>query len=117
MPLRPLRQPRFAATLVLAACATSCGTSAPPATVTDLSWACGERRCTASFRVESPKDDDRRLLVLVRAYAGDTVADRKVVGEHKETASLAAGHSRRFSVAFETRSPASRLRVILEPAD
>ncbi len=117
MPLRPLRQPRLAAALAVAACVVSCGRSGPPATVSDLSWACGEKRCTASFRVEAPKDDDRELLVLVRAYTGDTVADRKVVGEHKETATLAAGQSRRFSVAFETRSPASRLRVILEPAD
>lgn len=85
--------------------------------MTDLSWACGERRCTASFRIEAPKDDDRKLLVLVRAYTGESVADRKVVGEHRETAAFAAGQSRRFSVAFETRSPASRLRVILEPAD
>lgn len=117
MPLSSLRQPRLAAALVLAACAASCGTSAPPATVTDLSWACGAKRCTASFRVEATEDDDRQLLVLVRAYTGDTVAERKVVGEHKETAAVAAGQSRRFSVAFETRSPASRLRVILEPAD
>lgn len=85
--------------------------------MTDLSWACGERRCTASFRIEAPKDDDRKLLVLVRAYTGESVADRKVVGEHRETAAFATGQSRRFSVAFETRSPASRLRVILEPAD
>ncbi len=117
MPLRPLRQPRLAAALAVAACAVSCGRPGPPATVSDLSWACGEKRCTASFRVEAPEEDDRKLLVLVRAYTGDTVADRKAVGEHKETATLAAGQSRRFSVAFETRSPASRLRVILEPAE
>jgi hypothetical protein len=85
--------------------------------VTDLSWACGERRCTASFRVEAPDDGDRRLLVLVRAYSGESVADRKSVGEHRETATLAAGQSRRFNVAFETRAPATRLRVILERAD
>jgi hypothetical protein len=52
--------------------------------------------------------------VLVRAYAGDSVASREVVGEHKERLVLGAGQSRRISVTVETRPTANRLRVIVQ---
>lgn len=117
MPPRDLRQPRRALALVLGLLATSCAERGTQATVSDLNWACGSRRCTASFRVSAAQSDDERLLVLARAYAGDSVASRQVVGEHKERVVLPAGQSKRFSVAFETRQPATRLRVILERAD
>jgi hypothetical protein len=117
MPPRDLRQPRRAPALVLALLATSCAEQGTQATVSDLNWACGSRRCTASFRVNAEKSGDDRLLVLVRAYAGESVASRQIVGEHKERVALPAGQSKRFTVALETRQPATRLRVILERAD
>ena len=117
MPPRDLRQPRRAALLVLALLATSCAERGTQATVSDLNWACGSRRCTATFRVNAEKSGDERLLVWVRAYAGDSVASRETVGEHKERIVLPAGQSKRLSVALETRQPATRLRVILEQAD
>jgi hypothetical protein len=81
--------------------------------VDDLNWACGQARCTASFRLSADKGDER-LLVLVRAYAGDSVANREVVGEHKERLALGAGQSRRMSVTVETRVTANRVRVLVQ---
>ena len=95
----------------------SCAEREPQASVTDLNWACGTGRCTATFRVTAEKSDDENVLVLVRAYAGENVASREIVGEHKERLGLRAGQSRRLSVTVETRRPANRLRVIVQPAD
>ena len=61
--------------------------------------------------------DDETLALRVRAYAGDSVANRRIVGEHRERLALAAGKSKRFTVAVQTTQPASRLRVILDRAD
>jgi hypothetical protein len=85
--------------------------------VSDLNWACGAARCTASFRVAAEGSDDEALLVLVRAYAGDTVASREIVGEQRQRLVLRAGTSKAFAVTLETRRPATRLRVILERDD
>ena len=52
--------------------------------------------------------------MLVRAYAGDSVASRAVVGEHKERLAIGAGQSRRMSVTVETRAAADRVRVIVQ---
>jgi hypothetical protein len=82
-----------------------------------LSWACGAERCTASFRVAAEGSDDEALLVLVRAYAGDSVASREIVGEYRQQLVLRAGKSKALAVSLETRRPATRLRVILERAD
>ncbi len=103
--------------LAWAALAVACSRRDPDATVSDLNWVCGSARCTASFRVSADPSSDQPLLVLVRAYAGDSVAAREIVGEHKERAVLPAGQSKRFSVTVETRRPATRLRVILERVD
>lgn len=97
--------------------AVACSRQEPNATVSDLNWACGSARCTASFRVSADASSDQPLLVLVRAYAGDSVAAREIVGEHRERTVVPAGQSKRFSVSVETRRPATRLRVILERAD
>lgn len=59
---------------------------------------------------------DEDLLVLVRAYAGASVANREIVGEHKERLTLRSGQVRRFSVAIETGKPADRIRVIPQRA-
>jgi hypothetical protein len=85
--------------------------------VSGLNWACGAQRCTASFRVAAEGSDDEALLVLVRAYAGDSVASREIVGEFRQRLVLPAGKSKAFDVSIETRRAATRLRVILEPAD
>lgn len=100
-----------AALLSVAGC--DLGRGDPRVAVNDLNWACGEARCTATFRLTADKRDER-LLVLVRAYAGDSVASREVVGEHKERLVLGAGQSRRISVTVETRPTANRLRVIVQ---
>ena len=100
-----------AALLSIAGCDRGGGESR--VAVDDLNWACGEARCTATFRLTADKRDER-LLVLVRAYAGDSVASREVVGEHKERLVLGAGQSRRISVTVDTRPTANRLRVIVQ---
>jgi hypothetical protein len=100
-----------AAMLSVAGCDGSGGD--PRVGVDDLNWACGQARCTATFRLTADKRDER-LLVLVRAYAGDSVASREVVGEHKERLALGAGQSRRMSVTVETRPTANRVRVIVQ---
>jgi hypothetical protein len=106
-----------AAALGLLLLAAGCGQRPPQAAVEDLNWACGSQRCTATFRVKSGGSGDETLLVLVRAYAGDSVASRQIVGEHKERAVVPSGQSKRFSVAVDTQRPATRLRVILERAE
>jgi hypothetical protein len=105
------------ASLGLLLLVAGCGERPPQATVEDLNWACGSQRCTATFRLKSGGSGDESLLVLVRAYAGDSVSSRQIVGVHKERAVVPSGQSRRFSVAVDTQQPATRLRVILEPAD
>lgn len=110
-------RPRAVAVLAVAALAISCGQREPRATVSGLNWACGAERCTASFRVAAEGSDDETLLVLVRAYAGDSVASREIVGEQRERLVLPAGKSKAFAVSLETRQPATRLRVILERDD
>jgi hypothetical protein len=67
--------------------------------------------------VKSGDSGDAALLLVVRAYAGDSVASRQIVGEHKERVVVPSGQSKRFSVAVDTQQPATRLRVILERAD
>lgn len=96
--------------LVAAGCSTG---SEPQATVSDLDWACGTARCTATFVITAGEDAET-LLVRVRAYVGAGVADRKIVGEQRERVSLRAGATRRLTVSVPTQRPADRLRVILE---
>jgi hypothetical protein len=94
----------------------ACSESEPQVTVSDLNWACGADRCTATFRLTAGDSTDEDLLVLVRAYAGASVANREIVGEHKERLTLRSGQARRFSVAIETGKPADRIRVIPQRA-
>jgi len=101
------------AALVLAGCSNG---GEPRVAVTDLNWACGTERCTASFRLAAQSDSES-LLVLVRAYAGERVAEREIVGEHREHLTLGAGQSRRLSVSVETRKPAHRVRVVVQRAE
>lgn len=97
-----------AALLVLCACVES----EPQVSVSELNWACGAGRCTATFRLTAGDSADEALLVLVRAYAGESVANREIVGEHRERLTLRSGQTRRFSVVIETGKPADRIRVI-----
>lgn len=97
--------------------ASGCAKREPNSTIKDLNWACGPARCTANFRVANDTPEDEAVVVLVRAYAGESIASRRVVGQHRERLSLRAGGSRRFDVAIDTTGPASRLRVILEAAE
>jgi hypothetical protein len=108
---------RVVAALIVAACAVSCTEREPRAAVNGLNWACGAQRCTASFRVAAEGSDEEALLVLVRAYAGDSVASREIVGEYRRRLVLSSGQSKAFDVSLETRRAATRLRVILERAD
>ena len=110
-------RPRAIAALAVAALAVSCAQREPRAAVSDLNWACGAARCTASFRVAAEGADDEAVLVLVRAYAGDSVASREIVGEQRQRLVLRAGKSKAFAVSLETRRPATRLRVILQRDD
>jgi hypothetical protein len=121
MPRRDRRQPgpiraNGAWAAVLALGLAACAHDAPATAVRDLNWACGAQRCTASFRLANDGTGDESLRVFVRAYAGGSVAGRQIVGEHREQLRLRAGQSRRFDVSFELRRPASRLRVVVEPA-
>jgi hypothetical protein len=117
MPERVRNQLPWVAALVVATLAASCAEREPRAAVSGLNWACGAQRCTASFRVATEGPDDEALLVLVRAYAGASVASREIVGEYRQRLMLSAGQSKAFNVSLETRRAATRLRVILERAD
>src|SRR5690606_9412928 len=90
----------------------ACSAPEPQVTVSDLNWACGAGRCTVTFRLTAGESADEDLLVLVRAYAGDSVANREIVGEQKERLTLRSGQARRLSVAVETERAADRVRVI-----
>jgi len=93
--------------------AGGCGPGGEPGvTVTDLNWACGAQRCTASFALSA--DDAQAVLVRVRAYAGQGIADREIVGEHRERVRLPRGGSRRLTVGVPTSRPADRVRVVVE---
>lgn len=108
---------RRIALFVAVVAVASCSRGEPLSRVQDLNWACGARSCSAKFRVANESPDDESLVLRVRAYSGDSVANRRTVGEHRETLMLPAGRSRRFTVSLETQQPASRLRVIVERAD
>mgnify|MGYP001605995582 CR=1 FL=1 len=84
----------------------------PRVTVSDLNWARGPRRCTATFQLVAAERDEP-VVVRVRAYAGDDVASREIVGETAERLTLRSGTPRRLSVAIDTRRPASRVRVVV----
>jgi len=100
--------------LACAAAVAACGRTGPPDVgVEELSWACGESRCSATFRLTAGEDSGA-VLMLVRAYEGDSVASREIVGEHREQVVLRAGQPRRFTVSVDTRRPANRVRVIVE---
>lgn len=96
--------------LAVAACG---GVGKPGVAVEELNWACAAARCTVTFRLNPAGDVDSRLL-MVRAYAGDSVASREIVGEHRERVTLRSGQSRRLTVTVETERPANRVRVIVE---
>jgi hypothetical protein len=112
---RRVRRRAWTGTLgVLLLAAAGCGRGGEPRVdVTDLDWACGAARCTAAFSLAA-QDDAQAVVVRVRAYAGASVADREIVGEHRERLSLPRGASRRLTVAVPTTRPADRVRVIVE---
>jgi hypothetical protein len=87
----------------------------PQVTVSELSWACSASRCTASFR-HTAAGEPEGVVALVRAYAGEKVAERAIVGEHRERLSLGAGQSRRVAASIDTERPANRVRVIVQRA-
>lgn len=101
-----------AATLAVPACGNQ---GDPQAMVSELNWACGATRCTASFRLTAT-DAGGTVVALVRAYDGGSVPERTIVGEHRELLALAAGQSRRVTVSLETERAANRVRVIVQPA-
>ena len=98
----------------LAMLAAACAPTKPETTVNGLNWACGASRCNASFRLENPGGDAELLAVRVRAYAGESVQGRRIVGEHTERLALSAHLTRRLTVAIDTTERASRVRVLLE---
>lgn len=108
---RWLRRDGWSVVAVLLALA-ACSAPEPQVTVSDLNWACGPARCTATFRLTAGDSADEDLLLLVRAYAGQSVANREIVGEHQERLTLRSGQARRFSVVVETERAADRVRVI-----
>ena len=101
------------ATAGLALLAAACAPAKPETTVHGLNWACGDSRCSASFLLENPGDDAEALVVRVRAYAGESVQDRHIVGEHSERLALSARQPRRLTVVIDTTARASRVRVLL----
>ena len=98
----------------VAAFAAACTPAKPKTTVSGLNWACGASRCSASFKLENPGGDAEALAVRVRAYAGDSVQNRRIVGEHSERLALSARLTRRLTVGIDTTARASSVRVLLE---
>jgi hypothetical protein len=105
---------RGAAVAVIAGLAVSCEPAQPKTTVNELNWVCGDRHCSASFRLENPGRDDEALAVRVRAYAGASVQERRIVGEHTERVALSPRLTKRLTVGIDTTERASRVRVLLE---
>ena len=101
-----------AALLALAACSQR---GEPQVTVSELSWACSDTRCTATFRLTAAGEPES-MVALVRAYDGENVAERAIVGEHRELLTLGAGQSRRMTASVDTDRPANRVRVIVQRA-
>lgn len=101
----------FAVLFALAACSQR---DEPQVTVSELSWACSTARCTASFRLAAVENEE--VVALVRAYDGDSVKERAIVGEYREVVSLGAGQSRRITASLDTERPANRVRVIVQRA-
>jgi hypothetical protein len=99
---------------VVASLLAGCAPASPETTVEHLSWACGERRCSVTFRLANESSDDEALAVRVRAYAGDSVQTRREVGEHTERLTLAPRGTKRYTVAVDTSERAGRVRVLLE---
>jgi len=56
------------------------------------------------------------MVALVRAYDGENVAERAIVGEHRELLTLGAGQSRRMTASVDTDRPANFVRVIVQRA-
>ena len=105
---------RRVAVAILAALAVGCEPAQPKTTVNELNWACGDRRCSASFRLENPGSDAEALVVRVRAYAGESVQERRIVGEHTERVALSSRLTKRLTVGIDTTERAGRVRVLLE---
>lgn len=99
---------------VLLATAACSQRGEPQVAVSELSWACSTARCTASFRLTAVENED--VVALVRAYDGDSVKERAIVGEYREVATLGAGQSRRITASVDTERPANRVRVIVQRA-
>jgi hypothetical protein len=87
----------------------------PQVAVSELSWACSASRCTATFRLTAAAEAES-VVARVRAYAGENVAERAIVGEYSEMLTLGAGQSRRITAAIDTERPANRVRVIVQRA-
>jgi hypothetical protein len=93
---------------------SACAPSPPRTVVRDLSWACGERRCSATFRLENGGSGTESLAVRVRAYAGQNVQQRRIVGEHTERLRISSRSPRSLTVGIDTTERAERVRVLLE---
>ena len=105
---------RVALAALLGLVAAGCAPSSPRTAVHDLNWACGERRCSVSFQLENAGSEAEDLAVRVRAYAGDSAQERRIVGEHLERLRLSSRTPRRLTVGVDTAERASRVRVLLE---
>jgi hypothetical protein len=101
----------LAALLAMAACSPR---GEPQLTVSELNWACSTARCTVSFRLAAVENE--AVVALVRAYDGDSVEERAIVGEYREMVTLGAGQSRRITASVDTERPANRVRVIVQRA-
>jgi hypothetical protein len=102
----------LAASLAVAACSQR---GEPQVAVSELSWACSATKCTATFRLTAA-DEPESVVALVRAYDGQSVAERAIVGEHRELLTLGAGQSRRMTASVDTDRPANRVRVMVQRA-
>jgi hypothetical protein len=105
---------RWLAIAAVAVFAAACAPAKPRTTVSGLNWACGATRCSASFRLENPGAGSEALAVRVRAYAGEGVQDRRIVGEHTERLALSSRLTRRLTVGIDTTARANSVRVLLE---
>ena len=60
---------------------------------------------------QTEKLDSKRAFEI---SAGESVQQRRIVGEHTERVALSPRLTKRLSVAIETTERASRVRVLLE---
>ena len=80
--------------------------------------AAGERESILRHELAHLRRRDlwKSLAIRVRAYAGGSVEERRLVGEHTERLRVKSRGAKRYTVTVETSERAAQVRVLLARA-